>query len=145
MDVYETYAYGSEIVGPSKSTEKAFLLGAKDKPTARRPMWQYRWCGQETGEGEIEISSDREVQTITFSKKGEELLESSSVVSLANMNSPEERSALLNGHRILMLKVSRIMYAARRLMSMQELQGGISLHVLPYQMIGDTPGCWIVL
>jgi hypothetical protein len=53
--------------------EKVFLLGSKDKPTARRPTWRYRWRGRETGTGEIQLGSDNYVQEITFSDKGNEL------------------------------------------------------------------------
>jgi len=59
--------------GLSNYNEKIFFLGAKDKPTARRPTWHYRWRGSETGEGEIQLESDQKVQSITFSKKGAEL------------------------------------------------------------------------
>jgi hypothetical protein len=54
-------------------TEKVTFLGAKDKPTARRPTWRYRWRGSETGEGETQLDSDKNVQSHTFSKKGMEL------------------------------------------------------------------------
>ncbi len=73
MDDYEPYMADSDMDGTSDYTENVFHLGAKDKPTARRPTWRYRWRGCETGEGEIQVASDRNVQTITFSKKGEEL------------------------------------------------------------------------
>jgi hypothetical protein len=45
-----------------------------DKPTARRPTWRYRWRGRETGENEIQLYSDEKVSSITFSKKGTELV-----------------------------------------------------------------------
>jgi hypothetical protein len=61
------------IEGSSNYTAKVFFLGAKDKPTARRPTWRYRWRGSETGEGEIQLGSDKDFQSITFSKKGMEL------------------------------------------------------------------------
>lgn len=73
MEEYEPYEANSDIEDLSNYTEKVFHLGAKDKPTARRPTWQYRWRGRETGEGEIQVDSDCDVQNITFSKKGEEL------------------------------------------------------------------------
>ncbi|KAI9646549.1 hypothetical protein NHQ30_004542 [Ciborinia camelliae] len=53
--------------------EGAFFLGANEKPTARRPTWRYRWRGEETGEGEIQLGSDRRLESITFSKSGMEL------------------------------------------------------------------------
>ncbi|TAQ87992.1 hypothetical protein B7494_g3674 [Chlorociboria aeruginascens] len=58
---------------PSHYSNSVFNLGAKDKPTARRPTWQYRWRGRETGEGEIQLYSDKQIQSITFSKKGDQL------------------------------------------------------------------------
>lgn len=58
---------------PHDYSEKAFFLGTKDKPTARRPTWRYRWRGSETGEGEIQLGSDRFVQSITFTDKGNKL------------------------------------------------------------------------
>jgi hypothetical protein len=73
MEEIEPYAADSDMDGSSTYTEKVFHLGAKDKPTARRPTWRYRWRGRETGEGEIQLDSDYNVETITFSKKWEEL------------------------------------------------------------------------
>ncbi|KAF4626346.1 hypothetical protein G7Y89_g11814 [Cudoniella acicularis] len=63
---------GNETASESY-TENVFYLGAKDKPTARRPTWRYRWRGEETGEGEIQLGSDKAVQCITYSNKGTEL------------------------------------------------------------------------
>ena len=56
-----------------KYTEKNFHLGATDNPTARRPTWRYRWRGEETGEGGIQLNSDKVLQQITFSEKGNQL------------------------------------------------------------------------
>jgi hypothetical protein len=49
-------------------TEKVTFLGAKDKPTARRLTWRYRWRGSETGEGEFQLDSDKNVQSNTLGK-----------------------------------------------------------------------------
>jgi hypothetical protein len=59
--------------GPSDYSESVFHLGAKDKPTARRTVWRYRWRGSETGEGEIQLDSDKAVQSLTFSDKGRKI------------------------------------------------------------------------
>ncbi|PMD46171.1 hypothetical protein L207DRAFT_561564 [Hyaloscypha variabilis F] len=59
--------------GSNTYTEKVFFLGAKDRPTVRRPTWHYRWRGSDTSQGEIQLNSDKNVQSITFSKKGTEL------------------------------------------------------------------------
>jgi hypothetical protein len=50
MDMFPEYP-GDE--GSRNYVEKGFFHGAKDKLTARRPTWRYRWRGSETGEGEI--------------------------------------------------------------------------------------------
>ncbi|KAF7907543.1 uncharacterized protein EAF01_005129 [Botrytis porri] len=57
----------------SKYKESAFYLGANDKPTARRPTWPYRWRGEETGEGEIQLGSDKRLESITFNDKDKSL------------------------------------------------------------------------
>lgn len=67
------YANRSTTNERTRYSEKVFHLGPKDKPTARRPTWRFRWRGQETGEGVIELGSDQYVQTITFSDKGQSL------------------------------------------------------------------------
>jgi hypothetical protein len=59
-------SYSSNAQGSSKYDVKEFYLGAADSPTARRPTWRYRWRGEETGEGEIQLDSDEVVQAITF-------------------------------------------------------------------------------
>ncbi|TGO19698.1 hypothetical protein BTUL_0003g01550 [Botrytis tulipae] len=57
------------VASNSKHKESAFFLGANDKPTARRPTWPYRWRGEETGEGEIQLGSDKRLESITFDDK----------------------------------------------------------------------------
>jgi hypothetical protein len=61
MDNYEPYATDSDMDGMSNYTEKVLHLGAKDKPTERRPTWRYRWHGREIGEGETQVDSDLSV------------------------------------------------------------------------------------
>ncbi|XMA15363.1 hypothetical protein WAI453_008154 [Rhynchosporium graminicola] len=69
----ERYPDFTSTEGPSVYSESVFHLGAKDRPTARRPIWRFRWRGKETGEGEIQLYSDRAVQSITFSDKGRKI------------------------------------------------------------------------
>ncbi|TGO51612.1 hypothetical protein BOTNAR_0350g00070 [Botryotinia narcissicola] len=57
------------VASNSKHKESAFFLGANDKPTARRPTWPYRWRGEENGEGEIQLGSDKRLESITFDDK----------------------------------------------------------------------------
>ncbi|TGO30982.1 hypothetical protein BPAE_0002g00740 [Botrytis paeoniae] len=61
------------VASNSKHKESAFFLGANDKPTARRPTWLYRWRGEETGEGEIQLGSDKRLESITFDDKNKSL------------------------------------------------------------------------
>ncbi|KAF5879556.1 uncharacterized protein Bfra_006765 [Botrytis fragariae] len=61
------------VASNSKHKESAFFLGANDKPTARRPTWPYRWRGEETGEGEIQLGSDKRLESITFDDKNKSL------------------------------------------------------------------------
>ncbi|KAL2075435.1 hypothetical protein VTL71DRAFT_378 [Oculimacula yallundae] len=70
MDMYPDHTSDE---GPSDYGEIVFHLGASDRPTARRPVWRYRWRGKETGEGEIQLYSDEVVQSITFSEKGKKI------------------------------------------------------------------------
>jgi hypothetical protein len=71
MDDFPSYSGG--VQASEKYTANDFYLAATDNPTARRPTWRYRWRGEETGEDEIQLGSDKVVQQITFSKKGNEL------------------------------------------------------------------------
>lgn len=54
----------------SKYNSKVFNLTAKDEPTVRRPTWRYRWRGRDTSESQIQLGSDKAVETITFEKVG---------------------------------------------------------------------------
>ncbi|CAD6439737.1 f3264f75-1397-40cf-9e4f-c25dccdfe720 [Sclerotinia trifoliorum] len=58
---------------PNSYRESAVFLGANDKPSARLPTWQYRWRGEETGEGEIQLGSDKTLESITFNDKEKSL------------------------------------------------------------------------
>ncbi|KAF7864335.1 uncharacterized protein EAF02_010303 [Botrytis sinoallii] len=61
------------VASNSKHKESAFFLGVNDKPTARCPTWPYRWRGEETGEGEIQVGSDKRLESITFDDKNKSL------------------------------------------------------------------------
>lgn len=54
----------------SQYQDTVFDLGAKDMPNIRRPIWRYRWRGRETSETQIQLGSDKVVDTITFEKGG---------------------------------------------------------------------------
>lgn len=60
-------------VNNKNSRESAFHLGPNDKPSARNPTWNYRWRGEETGEGEIQLGSDNRLESITFDDKDKSL------------------------------------------------------------------------
>lgn len=49
---------------------EAFNLSPGDKPSPKQPKWNYRWRGEETGEGEIQIGSETKQNPITFSGPG---------------------------------------------------------------------------
>ncbi|PVH75616.1 hypothetical protein DL98DRAFT_518538 [Cadophora sp. DSE1049] len=48
------------------TTPEAFYFDAITQPSANYPTWNYRYRGEETGEGEIELGSDSELYSITF-------------------------------------------------------------------------------
>lgn len=53
---------------------EAFRFGPPDKPSSTKPTWKYRWRGIETGEGQIQLDSDRKSYSITFGgPKGTEM------------------------------------------------------------------------
>ncbi|KAH7390383.1 hypothetical protein BKA64DRAFT_645300 [Cadophora sp. MPI-SDFR-AT-0126] len=55
-------------------TPEAFYFNAIIQPSAQYPTWNYRYRGEETGEGEIELGSDSELFSITFgSPRGQTL------------------------------------------------------------------------
>lgn len=51
-------------------TPEEFFLTIHDQPSPSHPTWNYRWRGQETGEGEIQLYSDEKLCSITFSGVG---------------------------------------------------------------------------
>ncbi|KAG4419598.1 hypothetical protein IFR04_007300 [Cadophora malorum] len=55
-------------------TPELFYLHNITQPSAKFPTWNYRYRGEETGEGEIELGSDSELYSITFcNPKGQTL------------------------------------------------------------------------
>jgi hypothetical protein len=50
--------------------EPQFLLHPPLKPSPQHPTWQYRWRGEDTGNGEIQLYSDEELYSITFKGPG---------------------------------------------------------------------------
>lgn len=46
--------------------EKEFLISAEALPSASHKKFNHRWRGEETGEGEIELYSDRRLLSLTF-------------------------------------------------------------------------------
>lgn len=48
MNLYPSYK--GDLEATEKYSENVFFLGSKDKPTARRPTWRYRWRGEDTSE-----------------------------------------------------------------------------------------------
>ena len=51
-------------------TPDEFYLSKLDHPSSKHPTWNYRWRGEETGEGEIQLYSDKKLCSITFSGPG---------------------------------------------------------------------------
>ncbi|KAK0105507.1 hypothetical protein ONS95_004132 [Cadophora gregata] len=55
-------------------TPEAFYFDTITQPSAKHPTWNFRFRGEETGQGEIEIGSDSELYSITFcSPRGQTL------------------------------------------------------------------------
>ena len=54
----------------NSSTPQEFILSANDKPTSKFPKWDFRWRGEETGEGQILLSSDECLCSIKFHGTG---------------------------------------------------------------------------
>jgi len=46
------------------------LLNTPDLPSPRYPKWNYRWRGEETGEGEIQLYSEEKLCSVTFGEPG---------------------------------------------------------------------------
>ena len=53
-----------------KVDNEDFHLTSTDKPSPQHSTWNFRWRGQETGEGEIQLYSDQKLCSITFSGPG---------------------------------------------------------------------------
>lgn len=51
-------------------TPEEFYLAPDDHPSPKNPTWNYRWRGEETGEGEIQLFSDEKLYSITFAGVG---------------------------------------------------------------------------
>ena len=52
------------------STPEEFILSTNDRPSPKCPKWDFRWRGEETGEGEIQLSSEESLCSITFHGTG---------------------------------------------------------------------------
>lgn len=50
-----------------KRSEAEFILGPEEGPSPSQATWAYRWRGEETGEGEIQLFSDDNSYSVTFS------------------------------------------------------------------------------
>ncbi|MCJ1388472.1 hypothetical protein MMC18_001319 [Xylographa bjoerkii] len=51
-------------------TPEEFYLSTPDLPSPKYPKWNYRWRGEETGESEIQLYSDKKLCSITFGEPG---------------------------------------------------------------------------
>lgn len=51
---------------PSAGRRVSYLLDRDDNPSPSHPTWEYRWRGEETGEGEVQLYSDEASYSITF-------------------------------------------------------------------------------
>lgn len=58
--------YDDDDEDEDEPTPPAFYLRPNDKPSPRSPKWNFRWRGEETGEGEIQLYSDKKLCSITF-------------------------------------------------------------------------------
>jgi hypothetical protein len=47
-----------------------FYMDNKISPSSSNPTWNYRWRGEETGEGEIQLGSDETIDSMTFKGDG---------------------------------------------------------------------------
>ena len=56
--------------GRQTPTPQEFFIAPKAKPSPSCPKWNYRWRGEETGEGEIDLYSDKKICSITFGGPG---------------------------------------------------------------------------
>jgi hypothetical protein len=51
-------------------TPEAFYFGSTQNPPRKAPTWNYRWRGNEEGEGVISLYSDKKMYSLTFSGIG---------------------------------------------------------------------------
>ncbi|MCJ1317673.1 hypothetical protein MMC15_002998 [Xylographa vitiligo] len=51
-------------------TPEEFYMSISDHPSPKYPTWNYRWRGEETGEGEIQLYSDKKLCSVTFGEPG---------------------------------------------------------------------------
>lgn len=58
--------YGNE----TSEYEPSFILHPPFKPSTKNNKWLFRWRGEETGEGEIQLGSDEDLNSITFTGVG---------------------------------------------------------------------------
>ena len=73
----EDYEYGYDEGDEDEEEEEEeeeenedFYLGKDDQPSEQCPKWNFRWRGRETAEGVIELYSDKELCSVTFSGPG---------------------------------------------------------------------------
>ncbi|MCJ1283468.1 hypothetical protein MMC26_002797 [Xylographa opegraphella] len=66
-DEYDGYGEDSESPIP---VPEEFYLNTSDHPSLQHPEWNYRWRGEETGEGQIQLYSDKKLCSITFGGPG---------------------------------------------------------------------------
>ena len=64
------YEHESDSDSDEEEINEAFYLSPNDRPSPKQPTFNYRWRGRETGEGEIEVGSDKNLTSITFSGQG---------------------------------------------------------------------------
>ncbi|XTI94725.1 hypothetical protein V2W45_1441463 [Cenococcum geophilum] len=64
------YEHESDTDSDEEEINEAFYLSPNDRPSTKQPTFNYRWRGRETGEGEIEVGSDKNSTSITFSGQG---------------------------------------------------------------------------
>ncbi|MCJ1418160.1 hypothetical protein MMC32_004505 [Xylographa parallela] len=64
---FEEDGYDEDSESP---TPEEFYLSMSDRPSPKYPTWNYRWRGEETGEGEIQLYSDEKLCSVTFGGPG---------------------------------------------------------------------------
>ncbi|KAF2433382.1 hypothetical protein EJ08DRAFT_77515 [Tothia fuscella] len=62
------YHYGTD--GDADEPNGVYLLNAENRPSSKQPIWQYRWRGRNSGEGEIQTDADKVLESVTFSGRG---------------------------------------------------------------------------